>query len=92
MGKKIIAKQVEQTIESTEKPLKVKPVIIKHQTVAPAQNTEVHADIEIPEGHAYVVPLIDGREDQTQAFFYPLRNVNKVFGNADRFIIKKKTN
>ncbi len=84
--KSIIAKQLPDTNEVK----KVKP-IIKSVTVTPMDNKDVHEDIEIPNGYAYVVPLIDGREDTTQAFFYPLRNVDKIYGN-ERFVIKKKGN
>lgn len=85
MDKKVIAKQVESD------PPKVKP-IIKQTTVTHAENKDVHRDVEIPLGYAYVVPLIDGNEDTTQAFFYPIKNVNKIYGNTERFVIKKKAN
>lgn len=83
-------KKVIPTQAKTEAP-KVKPVI-KQQTVTHAENKDLHPDIEIPNGYAYVVPLIDGREDTTQSFFYPLRSVHKVYGNTERFVIKKKDN
>lgn len=78
--------QVEQ--QDKRKPKQITPV-----SVTPKKLSSVQKEIEPPDGHALVFPLdSEGNPIQGKWFFYPLRNVEKIYGNKDKFLIKKKAN
>lgn len=47
--------------------------------------------IEVPPGHVYVVPVVNG-EEQEKGFFTTEKMVKKVYSDPTKFVVKKKGN
>lgn len=62
----------------------LKPVTVEQVSFAESQ------EVIIPSGNAFIVPIINGKEDMEQGFFVSIFTADKYYSNADKYVIKKK--
>lgn len=60
------------------------------KAVEPTKLEVAQVEIEIPENHAWVVPIIDGSEVQEGGFMATLSMVKRFYSDPAKFAIKKK--
>lgn len=71
--------------KSEDKPKIEKPVKVENVPLA-----MVGKQLIVPPGYAFVVPIIDGHEVESEGFMYPSNKVERFYGNTQKFTIKKK--
>lgn len=62
------------------------------QIIQPVQvkAVKVTKQVEVPFGKALIVPVINGQEDENQAFIIGIKTAERVYANNLKFVIKKK--
>lgn len=86
MAKKPTVEPVSISVE--QQPTKtVRPIMVE-RTASP--ETIFDDFIEVPNGHVYIVEVKDGNEVPNSGFFYPEKNHKRFYGDAAKFLVKKK--
>lgn len=60
----------------------LKPVTVK--------SVPMTRQIDVPAGHSLIVPIVDGKELEDQAFVIANRTADKIYANNPAFAVKKK--